>query len=163
MDADRYFWFCVDHHLVFTYSTFNTTSPPFPSPFSFSPLFSFPLHFPLPISFPLSYLFPLPFLSLSLSLSFPFPFSCNFRGGDVAILDGTNITRDRRRIISEKISSLRGYDILWIESTSNIKEEVSEQQFEELKNSPDFLDKVQSLELFNFSLRYIQTKLIPNV
>ena len=81
----------------------------------------------------------------------------------MAILDGTNITRDRRRIISEKISSLRGYDILWIESTSNIKEEVSEQQFEELKNSPDFLDKVQRLELFNFSLRDIQTKLILTV
>ena len=60
----------------------------------------------------------------------------------MAILDGTNITRDRRKIISEKISSLRGYDILWIESTSNKEEEVSEKQFEELKNSPDFLDKV---------------------
>lgn len=61
----------------------------------------------------------------------------------MAILDGTNITRDRRKIISDKIASLRGYDILWIESTSNREEEVSEQQFEELKNSPDFLDKVR--------------------
>ena len=64
------------------------------------------------------------------------------RGGDVAILDGTNITRDRRKIISDKISSLKGYDILWIESSSVRGEDVSEQQFEELKNSPDFLDKV---------------------
>ena len=64
------------------------------------------------------------------------------RGGDVAILDGTNITRDRRKIISDKISSLKGYSILWIESSSLRGDDVSEQQFEELKNSPDFLDKV---------------------
>jgi 6-phosphofructo-2-kinase len=60
----------------------------------------------------------------------------------VAILDGTNITRDRRKIISDRISSLKGYDILWVESASVRGEDVSEQQFEELKNSPDFLDKV---------------------
>lgn len=67
-----------------------------------------------------------------------------FRGGDVAILDGTNITRDRRKIISDRIASLKdkGYDILWIESSGVVGDGVSEEQFEELKNSPDFLDKV---------------------
>lgn len=64
----------------------------------------------------------------------------------MAILDGTNISRDRRKIISDKISALKdkGYDILWIESSSVRGDDVSEQQFEELKNSPDFLDKVHS-------------------
>ena len=68
-----------------------------------------------------------------------------FRGGDVAILDGTNITRDRRKIISDRIASLKdkGYDILWIESSGVVGDGVSEEQFEELKNSPDFLDKVR--------------------
>jgi 6-phosphofructo-2-kinase len=63
----------------------------------------------------------------------------------VAILDGTNISRDRRKIISDKISAFKdkGYDILWIESSSVRGDDVSEQQFEELKNSPDFLDKVR--------------------
>ena len=64
----------------------------------------------------------------------------------MAILDGTNITRDRRKIINDKISSMRDkdkrYDILWIESSSVRAEDVSDQQFDELKNSPDFLDKV---------------------
>ena len=72
---------------------------------------------------------------------------CVFRGGDVAILDGTNITRDRRKIISDRIASLKdkGYDILWIESSGVVGDGVSEEQFEELKNSPDFLDKVRRL------------------
>ena len=67
-----------------------------------------------------------------------------YRGGDVAILDGTNITRDRRKLISDRIASLKdkGYDILWIESSGVVGDGVSEEQFEELKNSPDFLDKV---------------------
>jgi 6-phosphofructo-2-kinase len=72
------------------------------------------------------------------------PITSHRRGGDVAILDGTNISRDRRKIISDKISAFKdkGYDILWIESSSVRGDDVSEQQFEELKNSPDFLDKV---------------------
>jgi hypothetical protein len=73
------------------------------------------------------------------------PITSHRRGGDVAILDGTNISRDRRKIISDKISAFKdkGYDILWIESSSVRGDDVSEQQFEELKNSPDFLDKVR--------------------
>jgi 6-phosphofructo-2-kinase len=78
----------------------------------------------------------------------------------VAILDGTNISRDRRKIISDKISAFKdkGYDILWIESSSVRGDDVSEQQFEELKNSPDFLDKVRcplpTLRTPSFGLTY---------
>lgn len=67
----------------------------------------------------------------------------------MAILDGTNITRDRRKIINDKIASMRDkdkrYDILWIESSSVRADDNSDQQFDELKSSPDFLDKVQHL------------------
>eukprot|EP00596_Hydrurales_sp_CCMP1899_P002263 CAMPEP_0119034028 /NCGR_PEP_ID=MMETSP1177-20130426/1086_1 /TAXON_ID=2985 /ORGANISM="Ochromonas sp, Strain CCMP1899" /LENGTH=503 /DNA_ID=CAMNT_0006991219 /DNA_START=82 /DNA_END=1593 /DNA_ORIENTATION=+ len=64
------------------------------------------------------------------------------RGGDVAILDGTNVTRDRRKIISDKIAALDGYDILWVESsTMKESDDITEQEFEELKQSPDFLDR----------------------
>ena len=38
------------------------------------------------------------------------------RGGDIAIIDGTNTTRDRRKIITDKIAAHSAdYDILWIE------------------------------------------------
>ena len=75
------------------------------------------------------------------------------RGGDVAILDGTNTTKDRRQRIREKVekwigleenATLRGCEILWIESYSDSQEEeeaLTETQIEELKASPDFLDK----------------------
>lgn len=64
------------------------------------------------------------------------------RGGDVAILDGTNISKDRRQIITDKINSLEGYDILWIESLRSREDsDITAQEFEELKHSPDFLDK----------------------
>jgi hypothetical protein len=75
------------------------------------------------------------------------------RGGDVAILDGTNTTKDRRQRIREKVekwigleenATLRGCEILWIESYSDSQEEeeaLTEAQIEELKASPDFLDK----------------------
>ena len=64
------------------------------------------------------------------------------RGGDVAILDGTNISKDRRQIITDKVNSMEGYDILWIESLRSREDsDITEQEFEELKHSPDFLDK----------------------
>jgi len=63
------------------------------------------------------------------------------RGGEIAILDGTNITRDRRDIIRQRVSKEDGYDILWIESVCENLNTISDVQAEELKNSPDFIDK----------------------
>jgi len=63
------------------------------------------------------------------------------RGGEIAILDGTNTTRERRNLIKERVAREDGYDILWIESSwSDVA--LSDDQFEDLKNSPDFIDKL---------------------
>lgn len=62
------------------------------------------------------------------------------RGGEIAILDGTNTTQDRRQLIRDRVAQENGYDVLWIESVSST-EDVTEAQLEELKHSPDFLDK----------------------
>jgi len=37
------------------------------------------------------------------------------RGGEIAILDGTNTTRERRQLIRDRVAREDGYDILWIE------------------------------------------------
>jgi broad specificity phosphatase PhoE/adenylate kinase family enzyme len=64
------------------------------------------------------------------------------RGGDVAILDGTNISKDRRKLITDRVNELDGFDILWIESLRSREDaDITEQEFEELKQSPDFLDR----------------------
>jgi broad specificity phosphatase PhoE/predicted kinase len=64
------------------------------------------------------------------------------RGGEIAILDGTNVTRDRRDMIRQRVAKEDGYDILWIESVCENLNTISDLQVEELKNSPDFIDKV---------------------
>lgn len=38
------------------------------------------------------------------------------RGGEIAIIDGTNTTKDRRQMIRDRVKQEDGYDILWIES-----------------------------------------------
>ncbi len=38
------------------------------------------------------------------------------RGGEIAIIDGTNTTKDRRQLIHDRIGRENGYQILWIES-----------------------------------------------
>lgn len=38
------------------------------------------------------------------------------RGGEIAIIDGTNTTKDRRQLIHDRIARENGYQILWIES-----------------------------------------------
>eukprot|EP01035_Chromulina_nebulosa_P019744 gene19744-25676_t len=63
------------------------------------------------------------------------------RGGEIAIFDGTNTTRDRRQLIRDRVAREDGYDILWIESINDKTDDIEEKQFEELKNSPDFIDK----------------------
>lgn len=65
------------------------------------------------------------------------------RGGDIAIIDGTNVTKDRRKMIRHRVAQEDGYEILWIESINNLSSasELPEYVFDELKNSPDFIDK----------------------
>ncbi len=41
------------------------------------------------------------------------------RGGEIAIIDGTNTTKDRRQMIRDRVAQEDGYDILWIESINN--------------------------------------------
>ena len=72
------------------------------------------------------------------------------RGGEIAILDGTNTTFDRRKLIRDRVAKENGYDILWIESIAS-SEIVTAAQLEELKHSPDFLDEadyLRKLELY---------------
>lgn len=38
------------------------------------------------------------------------------RSGEVAILDGTNFTRQRRQLIRDRAAQEDGFEILWIES-----------------------------------------------
>lgn len=61
-------------------------------------------------------------------------------------MDGTNYTKERRNIIRDRVSKEPGYEILWIESLVTQDVEVTEQQFEDLKNSPDFVDKEDYLK-----------------
>lgn len=73
------------------------------------------------------------------------------RGGEIAIMDGTNYTKDRRDLIRDRVSKEPGYEVLWIESIITQDGEVSEEQFDALKNSPDFIDKedyLRRLELY---------------
>lgn len=75
------------------------------------------------------------------------------RGGDIAILDGTHTTQDRRDIIRKRVKREDGYEILWIESLQGMQEpekieksEKNEKNTEtklkekDMKESPDFLN-----------------------
>ena len=82
------------------------------------------------------------------------------RGGDCAIIDGTNISKDRRKIITDRINALDGFDILWIESLK-IREDqdITEHEFDELKQSPDFLDRedyVRKMALYRSSYEQLE-------
>lgn len=72
------------------------------------------------------------------------------RGGEIAILDGTNTTRDRRDLIRQRVAKEEGYDILWIESLDESGDDITDKQLEELRNSPDFLDKVDYERRMNY-------------
>ena len=61
-------------------------------------------------------------------------------------MDGTNYTKARRDLIRDRVSQEPGYEILWIESLLTQDAEMTEQQFEALKNSPDFIDKEDYLK-----------------
>jgi broad specificity phosphatase PhoE len=61
------------------------------------------------------------------------------RGGEIAIVDGTNVTRDKRKLIRDRVAREAGYEILWIESIAEDKN-FDDAHMQELSNSPDFLD-----------------------
>lgn len=80
------------------------------------------------------------------------------RGGDVAIIDGTNVSKDRRQIIREKVRALEGCELLWIESCSE-RGDITDREFEELKNSPDFLDKedyIKKMALYKANYQQVE-------
>ena len=61
-------------------------------------------------------------------------------------MDGTNYTKARRDLIRDRVSKEPGYEILWIESLLTQDDEITEQQFAALQNSPDFIDKEDYLK-----------------
>lgn len=63
------------------------------------------------------------------------------RGGDIAILDGSNCTIDRRQLIRDRVAKEENHELLFVESLGGVDDELTEKQLEELSNSPDFLDK----------------------
>ncbi len=63
------------------------------------------------------------------------------RGGEIVIIDGTNTTRDRRQLIRDRLAKENNYEILWIESVYTTDDVISDEMVEQMKNSPDFLDK----------------------
>ena len=78
------------------------------------------------------------------------------RGGEIVILDGTNSTRERRQLIRDRVAKEDGYDILWIESVSN-HVDLTEKQLEDLRNSPDFIDKNDyELRMLHYQKNYEQ-------
>jgi broad specificity phosphatase PhoE/predicted kinase len=58
------------------------------------------------------------------------------RGGEIAIIDGTNTAKHRRQLIRDRVAKEPGYEVLWIESIS----EENSFNMQVLRNSPDFLD-----------------------
>jgi len=88
-------------------------------------------------------------------------------GGEIAILDGTNCTKDRRRRIRERVALEDGYEILWLEClkregvdasvegngpVSNQLEMATSDLPDYLKDSPDYMDR----EDFLTKIRYYE-------
>ena len=63
------------------------------------------------------------------------------RGGMVAIIDGTNTTVERRQLLRKHLAKDGAVDTLWIESIYAEGVHLSTRQWDELRHSPDFLDK----------------------
>ena len=65
------------------------------------------------------------------------------RGGEIAILDGTNSSRDRRDMIRARVSEEDGYELFWIESACDFfgdsDASVRGEMLRTLRKSPDFI------------------------
>lgn len=68
------------------------------------------------------------------------------RDGDVAILDGTNTTLDRRQKIRERVAQEKDFKLLWIESMSDHDLILEETSIE----SPDYLNPADHEKRVNF-------------
>ena len=62
---------------------------------------------------------------------------------EIAILDGTNSSRDRRDLIRARVNQEDGYELFWIESAcdffSDSDARVREEMLRTLRKSPDFI------------------------
>ena len=61
------------------------------------------------------------------------------RGGEVAILDGTNVTEARRNLIRERLGREDGYEILWIESICEDPQVIAHNVAQLRDASPDYV------------------------
>jgi predicted kinase len=61
------------------------------------------------------------------------------RGGEVAILDGTNVTEARRNAIRERLQREDGYEILWIESICEDPQVIAHNVAQLREASPDYV------------------------
>ncbi|CAM9132046.1 unnamed protein product [Phaeothamnion confervicola] len=61
------------------------------------------------------------------------------RGGECAILDGTNFTRRRRRLIKDRVAREDGFEVMWIESICEDEAVVSLHMAQLRDSSPDFV------------------------
>ncbi|CAM9901538.1 unnamed protein product [Scytosiphon promiscuus] len=72
------------------------------------------------------------------------------RAGEVAILDGTNFTRQRRQMIRDRAAQEDGFEVLWIESICE-DTKVLERNLEGLKeSSPDYIDGADFVQRLDF-------------
>lgn len=62
-----------------------------------------------------------------------------YRDGDVAILDGTNTSRDRRQVVVDRLASEPGFQLLWIEMVSENQESLATWITENQSGSPEFI------------------------
>eukprot|EP00968_Pinguiococcus_pyrenoidosus_P021931 scaffold2963_cov250-Pinguiococcus_pyrenoidosus.AAC.12 len=61
------------------------------------------------------------------------------RGGEVAILDGTNVTKDRRELIRKAVAQQDGFSVMFIESVCDDPEVIQETLSGVENYSPDFI------------------------
>lgn len=75
-------------------------------------------------------------------------------GGEIAILDGTNTTQDRRDIIRTRAAKENGFDILWIESICDAD------QCRSLDEQSDSIDFINSAD-YQKRIEYYQQNYTP--
>eukprot|EP00638_Chattonella_subsalsa_P009227 CAMPEP_0117776388 /NCGR_PEP_ID=MMETSP0947-20121206/27719_1 /TAXON_ID=44440 /ORGANISM="Chattonella subsalsa, Strain CCMP2191" /LENGTH=602 /DNA_ID=CAMNT_0005603307 /DNA_START=45 /DNA_END=1856 /DNA_ORIENTATION=+ len=68
------------------------------------------------------------------------------RGGEVAILDGTNYTWDRRELIRERVMKEDGYEVMWIESIATDSKFIDRSITSMKDSSPDFIERTDFLK-----------------
>eukprot|EP00904_Undaria_pinnatifida_P009679 jgi/Undpi1/5841/HiC_scaffold_2.g01115.m1 len=62
------------------------------------------------------------------------------RAGEVAILDGSNFTRERRQLIRDRAAEEDGFEILWVESICKDPKVLDRHVLELKESSPDYID-----------------------